>query len=193
MFNDNGQGERGDLAAVARAILTDPEAQVSTAEGGHLREPILFLLTLLRNLEADVPIENRLRDRTRGMGQDVFSPPSVFNFYSPFFRIPDTGVLAPEFQIHTTSNAVNRANFVYKVIRNWIGGDVEVDYSRFVALADQPGELLDEIDWALFQGRMSEKLRQTILDAILVTDHPETRVKNAIYIAATSSEYQVQH
>ena len=40
---------------------------------------------------------------------------------------------------------------------------------------------------------MSEKLRQTILDAILVTDNTETRAQNALYIAASSSEYQVQH
>ncbi len=193
VFNDNGQGVRGDLAAVARAILIDPEAQASTAEGGHLREPILFALTLMRNLEANVPIENRLRDRTRAMGQDLLFPPSVFNFYSPFFRIPDTGVIAPEFQLHTSSNAINRANFVYKVVRNWIGGEVAVDFSRFESLAAQPEQLLDEIDWTLFQGRMSEKLRQTIIGAILVTDNTETRVQNAIFIAATSSEYQVQH
>ena len=193
VFNDNGQSVRGDLAAVARAILTDPDAQASTAGGGHLREPILFAVTLLRGLEANVPIENRLRDRTRAMGQDLFFPPSVFNFYSPFYRLPNTAVLAPEFQIHTSANAINRANFVNKVVRNRIGGHIEVDFSRFEALADQPEALLDEIDWTLFQGRMSEKLRQTIRDAILVTDHSETRAQNALYIAATSSEYQVQH
>ena len=41
-FNDNGRGVRGDLAAVVKAILLDPEARGSTtATTGKIKEPLL--------------------------------------------------------------------------------------------------------------------------------------------------------
>ena len=54
VFADNGSGVRGDLKAVVRAILMDKEARAgdtdATAEGGHLREPILYLADVMRGL-----------------------------------------------------------------------------------------------------------------------------------------------
>jgi len=49
-FNDNGSGVRGDLKAVIRAILLDPEALNPSPDSlfGHLLEPILFKTRLLR-------------------------------------------------------------------------------------------------------------------------------------------------
>ena len=161
--------------------------------GGHLREPVLFATTILRNLGAAVPLDNRLRDRTGSMGQSPFFPPSVFSYFSPFYRIPGVGVLGPEFQIHTISNAVNRANFVYRVVRNSVGNGVSVDLSRFVGLVEEPNRLLDEIDSTLFQGRMPDKVRQAIRKALAVGGRAERLAQNAVYIALTSSAYQVQH
>jgi uncharacterized protein (DUF1800 family) len=192
-FNNNGRGVRGDMQAVARAILLDPEAALVTPTGGHLREPVLFALSLLRALGAEVSEENRINDETRNMGQNLFYPPSVFNYFSQFYRIPDTGLLGPEFQINTASRALDRADFVYRVVTNRVRRGVEVDLSRFEAVADDPARLVDMVDIALFQGRMSAQLRQSILQAMTATDNRLTRAQNANYIAATSSEYQVQH
>jgi uncharacterized protein (DUF1800 family) len=51
-FNDNGAGARGDLAAVVRAILLDPEARDTTAARnpyyGHMREPMIRYVSVLR-------------------------------------------------------------------------------------------------------------------------------------------------
>ncbi|MCP5115453.1 MAG: DUF1800 domain-containing protein, partial [bacterium] len=192
-FNDNGSGVRGDLKAVARAILLDPEAAQVLPHGGHLREPVLFTVALLRALGAQVNDENRLRYYTSAMGQNLFYPPSVFNYFSQFFRIPDVGLLGPEFQIHTAARAIDRADFVYRVARDRLNDGAVVDLSRFEAVAGNPDQLVDAIDMALFQGRISPQLRQAILKAMQATDKAETRVQNAIYIAATASEYQVQH
>src|SRR5262245_23600068 len=42
VFNDNGSGERGDLKAVVKAILLDPEARgVQDSQSGHLMHPVL--------------------------------------------------------------------------------------------------------------------------------------------------------
>jgi len=52
VFDDNGSGVRGDLAAVVRAILLDPEARNQfqrTQPGfGHLKEPVIRATQMLR-------------------------------------------------------------------------------------------------------------------------------------------------
>ena len=54
VFKDNGHGVRGDLAAVTRAILLDPEARGARKidrEYGRLREPALFWTGMIRALD----------------------------------------------------------------------------------------------------------------------------------------------
>ncbi len=50
VFANNGSGVRGDMQAVIRAILEDPEARAGdtdpTYDGGHLREPMLWITNL---------------------------------------------------------------------------------------------------------------------------------------------------
>ena len=51
VFNDNGSGVRGDLKAVVKAILTDPEARGDVKTDPHfgkLREPVLYATNLFR-------------------------------------------------------------------------------------------------------------------------------------------------
>src|SRR5262249_10162229 len=51
IFNDNGSGVRGDLKAVVKAILLDPEARQITPSDpnyGHLKDPVLLMLHFLR-------------------------------------------------------------------------------------------------------------------------------------------------
>src|SRR3989440_3861583 len=58
VFNDNGQGVRGDLKAVVRAILMDYDARVGfvTVQGaGHEREPVVRVTNLLRAFSATSP------------------------------------------------------------------------------------------------------------------------------------------
>ena len=45
------------------------------ADGGHLREPILFGIALLRALNADVQLDNPLYSRLRDMGQSLYLAP----------------------------------------------------------------------------------------------------------------------
>ena len=141
VFNDNGNGTRGDLAAVIKAILLDTEASSVTPDGGHLREPVLFEISLLRALDATVDLANPLYSRARAMGQSLFAPPSVFNYFSPLYRIPGTSLYGPEFQIHSFSNAMNRANFVDRVVRNNLGTGATVDLTGLEALAANPGAI----------------------------------------------------
>lgn len=193
VFNDNGSGVKGDMRAVIRAILLDPEAQSPGPNGGHLREPVLYTLNLFRHLGATVGADNRISSDTEVMGQNLFAPPSVFNYFSPDYMIPETGLFGPEFQIHTASKTFARANYAYDVTRGDPGRNVELSLQPFVVAAQDPNFLADMINERMFQFRMSDKLRQTIIDATLAESSQEVRARNALYIAATSSEYQVQH
>ncbi len=54
VFANNGAGVRGDLKAVVKTILLDPEAALGQPNSGHLQEPALFLASILRVLNASV-------------------------------------------------------------------------------------------------------------------------------------------
>jgi len=110
-FNDNGSGVRGDMQAVIRAILLDSEARGgmrSDANYGHLREPALFVANFYRTL-GGVSDGVWLKDRSSEMGQNLFYPDTVFNYYPADYGLT-TGQAAPEFGIQNTSTSLARAN-----------------------------------------------------------------------------------
>jgi hypothetical protein len=119
VFRDNGRGVRGDLAAVLRAVLMDPEARdraavAASTTWGKPREENLRALPLLRILHArSAEPGGGIYDLNPNfiiygpaysrIGQDAFKAPSVFNFYRPGFtppltRLGDQGLVAPEMQ-----------------------------------------------------------------------------------------------
>lgn len=129
VFNNNGQGERGDLGAVVRAILLDDEARnghlTMPDTFGKVKEPILKLSAFWRAFKAQGTrveerngqvYEHRLRHRgsDRTFGQRPFGSFSVFNFYRPDYQpagsLTQANLLAPELQIHTDSQIVASMN-----------------------------------------------------------------------------------
>jgi uncharacterized protein (DUF1800 family) len=193
VFNSNANGVRGDMQSVIKAILLDPEAVSILPRGGHLREPVLFEIALLRALGATVELTNPLYSRAREMGQSLFSPPSVFNYFSPLYRIPGSSLYGPEFQIHSFSNAMARANFVDRVVRSSLGTGATVDLSSLEALANSPTQLVSEVSRMLLHELLRPQELQSIIAAVSASSTPSTRVRNAVYLVATSSRYQVQH
>ena len=135
---------------------------------------------------------NGLNEHGLEMGQWVFYPPSVFSYFSPDYRLSN-GLLGPEFQIFTKGNALERANFVDEVVRNALGYGVTIDLYALEDLSAEPDRLLDALDEMLFQGRMESQVREAARQALELSDEPRDRVRNAIYVAATSAEYQVEH
>jgi uncharacterized protein (DUF1800 family) len=118
VFKDNGQGVRGDLKAVVRAILLDPEARNvvnPAATFGSLREPVISVTAAIRALNG-ISDGNRLAGATSNLGQNPYFSPTVFNYFPPDAAIPGTSTLAPEFAIHTTNSAVARSNLVYTLV-----------------------------------------------------------------------------
>lgn len=207
-FNDNGSGVRGDMAAIVRSILLDAEAasSSSTTTGGKLREPILRYLAMVRAFEPSSDdgflfnygffLQNVLRQHPQ-------SSPSVFNFYQPDHTpagaLADAGLQAPEFQITTAATIAGMTNVVDFVINGDFVTDVEspfaevrLDYSEYLALADDLDTLLDRLDLMFTYGELSDATRASIISSVEGIEDENFKVRNAIYLLLISPDYAVR-
>jgi uncharacterized protein (DUF1800 family) len=200
VFNNNGTGVRGDLRAVVKAILLDPEARSNTAPPhGKLKEPVLAMLQLLRGVNG-VGDGLGLAGISRNMGQDPFSPATVFSYYQPDYQLPGTSLLAPPFQIFSEATVVNRANWVNTVVFGTVGvpfgpagTSVAVDLAPLQAIAGDPAALVERLNVVLLHGRMSPAMKSTIVEMVgkIAASRARQRVQNALYLVAASSQFNV--
>lgn len=204
-FADNGQGVRGDMTAVVKAVLLDPEARANDSlsaaidpADGHLQEPALFLAGLFRAVGAQVNDQNYNSYDLANMGQDLFSSPSVFNYWSPSYVVGSVGVTGGEFQIYSPFTSVYRVNLVGSVFSAYSGNvqtygpGFSADLSALVGLAGTPSTLVDALDLALTAGRMPSQMKQIVTTAVQnETGGNLRRVQTAIILIATSSYYNV--
>ncbi len=126
-FADNGQGVRGDMKAVIKAILLDSEARdpakMSDPTFGKLREPFLRCVNLAHAFNASAQsgfyaLDAFYMDHV----EEPMRSPSVFNFYQPGYSPPGmlnvAGLFAPEFQIINAGSGITSPNYFYNAIRN---------------------------------------------------------------------------
>lgn len=187
VFKDNGQGVRGDLQAVIKAILLHPEASA----GVKFSEPALFLTTFCHNICTNITDDPFMSDFSQSMSQQIWFAPSVFNYFSPNFKA--NGIFAPELQIWSTATALTRANWVASLVSGGFGGPVTLDFSAFTPVAPDPNALLDTVDSLVMGGTMSPQMRQSILTAVQATKDPNERIRTALYLVGASMQYQVEH
>lgn len=230
VFNDNGRGVRGDMKAVVRAILLDPEARgnIKTDPNyGHLREPVLFVTNILRPYNAQSNVNaavacNGLSDgilnvATLPLDQDVFQPPTVFNYYPMDYIIPNTGFAGPEFGIFSTGTALKRPSLANQMAppnnnpttpgvtvvntpegATYIPCGTRIDLARLQALSQQDSTgalLVDTLGRELLNGGMSSAMRSDILtavQAVTAADNGLKRARTAYYLVTTSPQFQVQ-
>ena len=194
-FVDNGNGVRGDLFAVLKAVLTDDEATSAPAAGhGHLKDPILHVTSLGRALGAQVNDPNMFMYILRDLGQQVLTPNTVFSFYSPLGPLPGhEGMFGPEFQIYTPGLAIERANFLHQVLSGQLGSSFQVSLAPFVAVGNDPAALAELANQTLLQGRMSNALRQQLIAAAQAGYDASQRAFGTVYLTALSSEFAVIH
>lgn len=119
VFNDNGQGVRGDMRAVIKAILTDPEAidceWISDPQNGKLIQPYERFTMLSRGFDIDSPSGLFIpKELGKSSEQHLLRAPSVFNYFTPFFAeqsvIEPLGLVSPEFQILSATTAMEYIN-----------------------------------------------------------------------------------
>ena len=192
-FNNTG-GVRGDLKGVITAILMDSEAMnPPPSTSGHLREPVLFTASVMRALSGSIADHPFLSDSAEVMGQKLLYAPSVFNYFSPGYRILHGTMLAPEFQILTQQTVIERVNYVGKLLYGYFGNEVKLNITRFVNAAADPEVLADLVNTEIMGGAMSAEVRQAILTAVHAQSGNKNKALAALYLAASSSQYQVIH
>lgn len=210
-FNNNGSNVRGDMKAVIKAILLDPEARGSRKTDpnyGKLREPFQLFTNLLRSF--DVKSEDGTQQSDGcindpyiiGMGQDLWKPQTVFSYYPPDYIVPGTDLLGPEFGITNAGTSFARIGILRNIIYGRIGTGFNTPLGTSISLAeptawataDPSGDLLlDNLNARMLHGSMSPAMRDTIRTAISVAGMTATqKAQQAMYLVATSSQYQVQ-
>ena len=215
IFANNGQGRRGDLAAVFKAILTDNEAldpgNVANPNVGKLREPVLRYVQLARTFGARSNSGNwqvgDLSDPASALGQSPLRSPSVFNFFRPGYfptntEIANRGLLAPEFQLVNETSVAGYVNFIERAIT---GGrtpvaDITLDFSAEIAIAQDSAALLDRLDLLLTGRQLSQSVRDIVRTAM--EDVPLTasstnadrlrRVQIGVALVLASTDYLIQ-
>lgn len=194
VFVDNGQGVRGDMKSVVRAVLTDVDAPVAGSQDGHIKDPVLHIIGMGRALGAQITDPNIFMYLFANLGQQVLTPATVFSFYSPLASLPKEPTLfGPEFQLYTPALALQRANFIFDILSGQMTSAFKVDLAPYLALAADPFALVEKVNQALFFGRMSTDLRMNLVTATqaVASYNARERALGALYLAAISSEYAV--
>ena len=203
-FNNNGNGVRGDMKAVIKAILLDPEANPNTSlinhdRWGKMREPMIRLTAVARLLGAqflDTKFIYPIADLTKignGIGQTPLKSPSVFNFFRPGYVPPNFAgfsfkFVAPEFQIINGSSIPASLNFINNFIEK--SDQVFSIENRTVleAQAKNSDKLVGFLNFYLTSNTMSpENVSELVtqVNKIPITS-PWTRVKAAFQMVSCS-------
>ncbi len=208
-FNGDGSGVRGDMQAVIRAVLLDPEATAVPAmasNSGKLREPVVRYASLLRQFGAkssDDFIANTGFFLQELGKQHPLSAPSVFNFFlpahSPAGEIAAADLVAPEFQITTSNSIVGMSNLIdFVVLADMVTDSpppfaaVSLDYDDYIAIAGDVEVLVDRLDIVLTAGTLAEATRNTVEAELTAIDDLNLRTRIAIYMLLISSDYVVR-
>ncbi|MGQ0622448.1 MAG: DUF1800 domain-containing protein [Panacagrimonas sp.] len=215
-FNNNGQGVRGDLRAVVRAILLDTEARnghtTSPQSFGKLREPLIRISHVWRAFRAPGIGSQGVFPFSYSdyeVAQGPLTSRSVFNFFSPNYSPPGAlrqqGYLAPEMQLVNESLLTSTDNFmIYNVVFQYIGNpysnpdDVRINLSYEKSLANNVPALIEHLNLVLMNGKMSTAQRDSLsawVRRIEPGSYPEwdyDRAAEAIYLIVASPQYLVQ-
>ncbi len=213
VFADNGQGERGDMGAVIKAILMDPEARTCSAleedRFGKLREPFTRYTHFTKAIEME-QYYGRYWNVAYGFYQATNQMPlasrTVFNFFLPDFQpigaIADNGLVGPEFQIHNSRTSVEFINRVNDwavwgyVMDDWEAENPNVTYNidELTPLARDPEVLINRLDVLFTHGMLSDRTRQIIKDAItpmISNNYRNDRTRLAMYLIMISPDYAI--
>jgi len=197
-----------DMPTVITAILLDPEARANDAGGndlptdGHLQEPALFVPGFVRAFSGTMTSANYYSSNLAALGEDIYNPASVFNYFSPGYTVSGTGGLkGPEFQIDNPNNAILRENLIAEFFNQYsnpvqsYGPGTLVDLTPFLPLAATPATLVSALDLTLTHGTMPAAMKQTIVTAVTADASYGSlhQVQTACYLILTSSYYNVWH
>lgn len=218
-FNDNGSGVRGDMKAVIRAILLDPEARAPRGTQpntfGKLREPIMRFTHLHRAFDAKMAggYYSAIYDLggSDSLGQSPLRAGSVFNFYHPDYSpsgpLAVAQLVGPEFEIANSATISGFMDFSkFAIVGGFNQGQATTNpniwlkpvYDPYIALAGNPAAMVDALNLTLLSGGISAQFRSQLIDVVtkLTDSNPSTqateRFKTAFWLIMNSPEYSIQ-
>ena len=197
---------RGDLK-------TDPNY-------GKLREPAQYINGFLRAFNvksfdktstSDGVLDNRGGNLTGSLDQFIYQPATVFSYYQPGYEVPGTKILGPAFGILSTTTTLRRANNINTLIYNGVSSTVtptpgspdrprgtSIDIANLETLAGNPIDVVNVLDNLLLHGTMHPQMRTSIVNSMNtindanVATRNQKRARTAVYLVATSSQYDIQ-
>lgn len=205
VFANNGSGVRGDLGAVVRAILLDPEARgpvgAQAAGFGRLREPVIRAMSMARVFGMKQVHDLLWWDWSEFFNESRQAPtnsPSVFNFYRPEYRAPglptQNGLASPVFQITDSYSSISFPNRLWKMLEEgfslWSEYRFPLDFGRETSLASSAERLMDHFNLLFCAGQMKASTRNVILSTLaqIPADQTTARIRVAAYLSLTCPE-----
>jgi uncharacterized protein (DUF1800 family) len=219
VFNNNGNGVRGDLAAVVRAILMDEEARecnwIENTTNGRLKEPIQRYTQYVKAFDAYTTsgwFWNQGVVFDYLVNQYPMNAPTVFNFFLPDYEpnsdFVNEGLVGPEFQIFNSSTSAGYFNWIYYMTiadfnnelpqQQFTQLGILEEYSAMIDLLDLEGmesdveSIVDYLDLVLVHGNMSQATKDAIIaacDPLFVA--PEFQIRLALYLTMVSPDYAI--
>ncbi|MEO1696765.1 MAG: DUF1800 domain-containing protein [Planctomycetota bacterium] len=213
VWDDDGAGVRGNLGAVVKAILLDPEALRGVRDDpafGLVREPILRLSAFLRAFDGATFADLDSGWVEEELGQGAYFAPSVFNFFRPDFttnELAAQGLVSPEMQITTHSGLAGAHNLLSLLV--WegyvaYGGDEPQpklwNVDGLLPLSADPDALVARIEERLLGEPLPEPARSQLVAFVASVDlgdpGPEQgldRALEAVSLVLHSPSYTVQN
>ncbi|HEU4767189.1 MAG TPA: DUF1800 domain-containing protein [Pyrinomonadaceae bacterium] len=199
----------------------EARGDVKTAPNyGKLREPAQYVNGFLRAFNvksfdktstSDGVLGSRGGDFTGSLDQPIFQPATVFSYYQPSYEVPGTKILGPAFGILSTTTTLRRANAINTLTYSGVSANLtptaaspdrprgtSIDIANLEAMAANPVDVVNYLDALLLHGTMHPQMRTSIIntmnlinDANVATRH-QKRARTAVYLVATSSQYDIQ-
>lgn len=217
-FKNNGKGERGDMKAVLKAILLDPDLLAGKAMSDHqvtgsnkrnfgkVKEPIIAMANLCRAFNVKSNDPDRWWDfasTQNTYGQGPLRAPSVFNFYesdyAPKGEINDKALTAPEFNILSLDVMRRTSNRMWMCILSHDSTSKKKwswDRSELEQTVNQPDEYIALVNDRLFGGLMSQELSQflnnMLLEMALSNKSVDRKVTDTLFAVQCSPEFRCQ-
>jgi len=211
IFNDNGQGVRGDLSAVIKTILLDEEVLEGTSSNanfGKIREPLLRVVHLWRAFDAYSPNDRfQFNWPDYAFAQAPLAAHHVFNFFSPDYVPPgivsDNNLIAPELEIVTENYLTRTSNFLaystlwgHTEFENESDNDerILIEMNSLKPMIDDTNKLLEHLNMMLLGGTMSDEMHTILTQAFNNSNEQEIndRLSNLLFLIMISPQYTVQ-
>ncbi|WP_263367839.1 DUF1800 family protein [Edaphobacter bradus] len=199
-FEDDGRGTRGNMAAVVRAILLDPEARSGDAtpspSDGFLQEPVLFELFAM-NIMQSYGTDDQPNYVPKSLGETLWNAPTVFGFMSPSYSIPGTSINSPEFGLFNNISALQRSDVLWGMVTGQLGGfsssytQTSWLFTHFTTVPD----MVEALNHLAYHGQMPQQLKTNIINycSQLNRFDIDLQLESALFLALNADSYNVAH